>query len=153
MKDPGRGPDRLQPHQPCSESPRNKGAPLWRHVIRNSLLFLAEAYWVSEALRDINVRYFPRGLKHISIFMIMALRLKQEVYTLYTSWSFYISNPPTCYFTASPVMLSTDNDLYIGTEADFSGNDPIIYREPLQTDQYDSLSLNGEPQCGERQLR
>ncbi|CRK93680.1 CLUMA_CG007209, isoform A [Clunio marinus] len=35
-----------------------------------------------------------------------------------------------------------DNDLYIGTEADFSGNDPIIYREPLQTDQYDSLSLN-----------
>lgn len=38
----------------------------------------------------------------------------------------------------------TDNDLYIGTDADFSGNDPIIYREPLQTDQYDSLSLNGK---------
>jgi hypothetical protein len=37
-----------------------------------------------------------------------------------------------------------DNELYIGTDADFSGNDPIIYREPLQTDQYDSLSLNGE---------
>lgn len=27
--------------------------------------------------------------------------------------------------------------------ADFSGSDPIIYREPLQTEQYDSLSLNG----------
>lgn len=26
--------------------------------------------------------------------------------------------------------------------ADFSGTDPIIYREPLQTEQYDSLSLN-----------
>lgn len=38
----------------------------------------------------------------------------------------------------------TDGDLYTGTVADFSGNDPIIYREPLQTDQFDSLSLNGE---------
>lgn len=28
--------------------------------------------------------------------------------------------------------------------ADFSGMDPIIYREPLQTEQYDSMSLNGE---------
>jgi hypothetical protein len=28
--------------------------------------------------------------------------------------------------------------------ADFSGTDPIIYREPLQTEQYDSLSLNGK---------
>jgi hypothetical protein len=40
--------------------------------------------------------------------------------------------------------ILADNDLYIGTDADFSGNDPIIYREPLQTDQYDSLSLNGK---------
>lgn len=38
----------------------------------------------------------------------------------------------------------SENDLYTGTDADFSGNDPIIYREPLQTDQFDSLSLNGE---------
>uniref|UniRef100_A0A1A9WXA0 Sema domain-containing protein n=1 Tax=Glossina brevipalpis TaxID=37001 RepID=A0A1A9WXA0_9MUSC len=34
------------------------------------------------------------------------------------------------------------NELYSGTVADFSGSDPIIYREPLQTEQYDSLSLN-----------
>lgn len=39
--------------------------------------------------------------------------------------------------------FSTDNELYSGTVADFSGSDPIIYREPLQTEQYDSLSLNG----------
>lgn len=32
--------------------------------------------------------------------------------------------------------------LYTGTVADFSGMDPIIYREPLQTEQYDSMSLN-----------
>lgn len=38
----------------------------------------------------------------------------------------------------------TDGDLYTGTVADFSGMDPIIYREPLQTEQYDSMSLNGE---------
>ncbi|XP_072157904.1 semaphorin-1A isoform X2 [Bemisia tabaci] len=35
-----------------------------------------------------------------------------------------------------------DNDLYTGTVADFSGMDHIIYREPLQTEQYDSMSLN-----------
>ncbi|EDW03507.1 GH11272 [Drosophila grimshawi] len=38
--------------------------------------------------------------------------------------------------------LLIDNELYSGTVADFSGSDPIIYREPLQTEQYDSLSLN-----------
>lgn len=38
----------------------------------------------------------------------------------------------------------TDENLYTGTVADFSGMDPIIYREPLQTEQYDSMSLNGE---------
>lgn len=51
------------------------------------------------------------------------------------------------FFLTVPSFLSLhtpDNDLYVGTEADFSGNDPIIYREPLQTDQYDSLSLNGK---------
>ncbi|XP_021935151.1 semaphorin-1A isoform X2 [Zootermopsis nevadensis] len=35
-----------------------------------------------------------------------------------------------------------DGDLYTGTVADFSGMDPIIYRESLQTEQYDSMSLN-----------
>lgn len=47
-------------------------------------------------------------------------------------------------FILTLFFLPLDNDLYIGTDADFSGNDPIIYREPLQTDQYDSLSLNGK---------
>lgn len=42
------------------------------------------------------------------------------------------------------LSYSTDNELYSGTVADFSGSDPIIYREPLQTEQYDSLSLNGK---------
>lgn len=44
------------------------------------------------------------------------------------------------------VSFVVDNDLYTGTVADFSGMDPIIYREPLQTEQYDSMSLNGECQ-------
>lgn len=42
------------------------------------------------------------------------------------------------------LALFADNELYSGTVADFSGSDPIIYREPLQTEQYDSLSLNGK---------
>jgi semaphorin 6 len=41
-------------------------------------------------------------------------------------------------------FLVADGDLYTGTVADFSGMDPIIYRESLQTEQYDSMSLNGE---------
>lgn len=49
------------------------------------------------------------------------------------------------YTENSPIfLLFPDNELYSGTVADFSGTDPIIYREPLQTEQYDSLSLNGE---------
>jgi semaphorin 6 len=39
-------------------------------------------------------------------------------------------------------VFVADGDLYTGTVADFSGMDPIIYREPLQTEQYDSMSLN-----------
>jgi hypothetical protein len=27
--------------------------------------------------------------------------------------------------------------------ADFSGMDPLIYREPLRTEQYDATNLNG----------
>ncbi|GBP13842.1 Semaphorin-1A [Eumeta japonica] len=34
-------------------------------------------------------------------------------------------------------------ELYSGTVADFSGMEPIIYREPLQTEPYDSMTLNG----------
>ncbi|XP_065211719.1 semaphorin-1A isoform X2 [Planococcus citri] len=39
-------------------------------------------------------------------------------------------------------FIYVDNELYAGTVADFAGTDPIIYREPLQTEQYDSMSLN-----------
>ncbi|XP_059060921.1 semaphorin-1A isoform X1 [Achroia grisella] len=35
-----------------------------------------------------------------------------------------------------------DGELYSGTVADFSGMEPIIYREPLQTEPYDSMTLN-----------
>ena len=42
------------------------------------------------------------------------------------------------------ILIFTDGVLYTGTVADFSGMDPIIYREPLQTEQYDSMSLNGK---------
>lgn len=42
------------------------------------------------------------------------------------------------------IPFVSDDDLYTGTVADFSGMDPIIYREPLQTEQYDSMSLNGK---------
>lgn len=43
-------------------------------------------------------------------------------------------------------FVYVNGELYTGTVADFSGMDPIIYREPLQTEQYDSMSLNGKDQ-------
>ncbi|KAK6642729.1 hypothetical protein RUM43_004231 [Polyplax serrata] len=38
--------------------------------------------------------------------------------------------------------IYVDGELYTGTVADFAGIDPIIYREPLQTEHYVSLNLN-----------
>uniref|UniRef100_A0A1B0FPC6 Sema domain-containing protein n=1 Tax=Glossina morsitans morsitans TaxID=37546 RepID=A0A1B0FPC6_GLOMM len=55
---------------------------------------------------------------------------------------FLSKSSPTGNITAGHVVLYRNNELYSGTVADFSGSDPIIYREPLQTEQYDSLSLN-----------
>nr|CAD7575037.1 unnamed protein product [Timema californicum] len=48
----------------------------------------------------------------------------------------------TCPSTLELQLARNHTDLYTGTVADFSGMDPIIYREPLQTEQYDSMSLN-----------
>lgn len=66
----------------------------------------------------------------------------------------------SCSCFSTPLIRSTvsclyfaDNELYSGTVADFSGSDPIIYRETLQTEQYDSLSLNGnEMRCAWRMV-
>ncbi|KAK2718894.1 semaphorin-1A-like isoform X2 [Artemia franciscana] len=38
--------------------------------------------------------------------------------------------------------LYTDGELYVATVSDFSTADPLIYREPLRTDQYDLKQLN-----------
>lgn len=40
-------------------------------------------------------------------------------------------------------MIDADGELFVGTVADFSGMDPLIYREPLRTEQYDATNLNG----------
>ena len=40
-------------------------------------------------------------------------------------------------------LRHTDGELFVGTVADFSGMDPLIYREPLRTEQYDATNLNG----------
>ena len=41
----------------------------------------------------------------------------------------------------STAVLVND-DLYAGTVADFTGVDPLIFRKPLRTQQYDSTQLN-----------
>lgn len=38
----------------------------------------------------------------------------------------------------------SDGQLYTATVADFSGGDPLIYREPLRTERSDLKQLNGE---------
>lgn len=42
------------------------------------------------------------------------------------------------------LFFFSDGNLFSATVADFSSMDPIIYKEQLQTEQYDSLSLNGK---------
>ena len=44
---------------------------------------------------------------------------------------------------SSPSSVS-DGELYSATVSDFSGSDPLIYKEPLRTDQSDSKHLNCE---------
>lgn len=36
------------------------------------------------------------------------------------------------------------NQLYSGTIADFSGSDPLIYKEPMRTERLDFKQLNGK---------
>lgn len=42
------------------------------------------------------------------------------------------------------VLCVADGQLYVGTIADFIGLEPLIYREPLRTEQYDLSVLNCE---------
>ena len=44
---------------------------------------------------------------------------------------------------SSPRSVS-DGELYSATVSDFSGSDPLIYKEPLRTEQSDSKHLNCE---------
>lgn len=71
-------------------------------------------------------------------FLILILK-KCNVFFAFLFFLFFLYN----LIKIISVLISfLDNELYTGTVADFSSSDPIIYREPLQTEQYDSLSLN-----------
>ena len=41
------------------------------------------------------------------------------------------------------ILCCLDGELYTATVSDFSGSDPLIYRDPQRTEQYDSKILNG----------
>ena len=41
-------------------------------------------------------------------------------------------------------FLIVEGELYTATVSDFSGSDPLIYKEPLRTEQYDSKILNSK---------
>ena len=45
------------------------------------------------------------------------------------------------------VLFNIDGELYTATVSDFSGSDPLIYKEPLRTEQYDSKILNSKFTC------
>ena len=42
------------------------------------------------------------------------------------------------------LKLIVEGELYTATVSDFSGSDPLIYKEPLRTEQYDSKILNSK---------
>ena len=50
----------------------------------------------------------------------------------------------TLNMNASSPRSVSDGELYSATVSDFSGSDPLIYKEPLRTDQSDSKHLNCE---------
>lgn len=128
----------------------NKGTTLmWLEFSSLAPLNVRSLHVVSPEMLKISMsKTFGRAPGIISIFMIMMLReTKRQKFIFLRLWKLlfrrYLLHPRS-HFHLIFLYYSIDNDLYIGTDADFSGNDPIIYREPLQTDQYDSLSLNGE---------
>lgn len=41
------------------------------------------------------------------------------------------------------LFLISEGDLYVATVAQFTGADPLIYREPLRTEQFNWKHLNG----------
>lgn len=47
-----------------------------------------------------------------------------------------------CSLIKRPLPHPTDGQLYSGTVADFSSGDPLIYRKPQRTEQYDLSQLN-----------
>ena len=48
------------------------------------------------------------------------------------------------WFCSNKMFFSLDGELYTATVSDFSGSDPLIYKEPLRTEQYDSKILNSK---------
>ena len=59
-------------------------------------------------------------------------------------------SPLQAFFLLAPLFIDnsfffspTDGELYAGTVSDFSGLDPLIYKDPLRTEQYDFKHLNG----------
>ena len=48
------------------------------------------------------------------------------------------------YLKLNLLFFVTDGELYTATVSDFSGSDPLIFRDPQRTEQYDSKILNGK---------
>lgn len=53
--------------------------------------------------------------------------------------SLYVVYVDTCYLL---IYFVLDGHLYTATAADFSGSDPLIYREPVRTERSDLRLLN-----------
>ena len=54
------------------------------------------------------------------------------------------ASSPSSSSSSSSSLSRSDGELYTATVSDFSGSDPLIYKEPLRTEQYDSKILNSE---------
>lgn len=52
-------------------------------------------------------------------------------------------NQKTLFNIVIAFILISEGDLYVATVAQFTGADPLIYREPLRTEQFNWKHLNG----------
>ena len=69
---------------------------------------------------------------HIIPLTYLQVRIIMIIFKLYS----------VCFILQSFKIL--DGELYTATVSDFSGSDPLIYKEPLRTEQYDSKILNSK---------
>ena len=111
-----------------------------------SLLTFSILLWLNTRLRGrLDQPLFASDVELLIMLLLLLLFLFFLCVVRLPSFWCRSSSSVFCVSWLSPFMKwkKKDGELFVGTVADFSGMDPLIYREPLRTEQYDATNLNG----------